>query len=193
VTPRNSAARREELLDAGVDYVLEHGLAQLSLRPLARALGTSDRMLVYHFQSKDALVAALLLRAVERLGAVLLGRIQPKGRGGDPGSVVQQLWDAMREPDTTPYIRLFFEVYGLSFPDPAAYRPVVQQVVEAWIALVEQLLLQAGVPRRRAPRTAALVVAAIEGLVLAEHALGDDPRLANALRDLKKIARAAGD
>src|SRR5690349_315476 len=52
-------SRRAELTDGALRYVLEQGLVGLSLRPLAAALGTSDRMLIYHFGSKDALVTAV--------------------------------------------------------------------------------------------------------------------------------------
>ena len=51
---------RETLLPLLAAYVLENGLADVSLRPLAKAAGTSDRMLLYHFGSKEELVAALL-------------------------------------------------------------------------------------------------------------------------------------
>ncbi len=50
-------SRRDEVAQAATDYVLEHGLVGLSLRPMAAELGTSDRMLLYHFASKDDLVA----------------------------------------------------------------------------------------------------------------------------------------
>ena len=53
-------ARRDEVAQAATDYVLEHGLVGLSLRPLAAQLGTSDRMLLYHFDGKDDLVATVL-------------------------------------------------------------------------------------------------------------------------------------
>ena len=52
--------RRQVLAEAATDYVLEHGLIGLSLRPLAAALGTSDRMLLYHFEDKNDLVATVL-------------------------------------------------------------------------------------------------------------------------------------
>ena len=51
--------RRQVLAEAATDYVIEHGLIDLSLRPLAAALGTSDRMLLYHFRDKNDLVAVL--------------------------------------------------------------------------------------------------------------------------------------
>ena len=60
------ATRREELAEAATDYALEHGLIGLSLRPLAEALGTSDRMLLYHFRDKDDLVATILRTSTAR-------------------------------------------------------------------------------------------------------------------------------
>ena len=60
------ATRREELAEAATDYALEHGLIGLSLRPLAEALGTSDRMLLYHFDDKDDLVATILRTSTSR-------------------------------------------------------------------------------------------------------------------------------
>lgn len=51
---------RETLLPALATHVLSHGLGQASLRPLAKAAGTSDRMLIYHFGNKEALITELL-------------------------------------------------------------------------------------------------------------------------------------
>ncbi len=63
--------RRVELLNAVTEYVLEHGLADLSLRPLARAVGTSARILLYHFGSKETLIASVLREAREREAATM--------------------------------------------------------------------------------------------------------------------------
>jgi AcrR family transcriptional regulator len=57
------SARKRQLLDAAYDYVIERGLTELSLRPLAEAIGSSPRVLLYLFGSKDDLVQALLARA----------------------------------------------------------------------------------------------------------------------------------
>ena len=63
--------RREELLEAATDHVLKEGLIGLTLRPLAAALGTSDRMLLYHFDNRDALVSAVVARSTERATAAV--------------------------------------------------------------------------------------------------------------------------
>src|SRR4029079_19784443 len=82
------ATRREELAEAATDYAIENGLIGLSLRPLAQALGTSDRMLLYHFDDKDDLVATMLLTTVGRSAQ---GRRElPEPR--DLRSAVLELW-----------------------------------------------------------------------------------------------------
>jgi AcrR family transcriptional regulator len=58
--------RREELLDQVTDYALQHGLIGLTLRPVAHAIDSSDRMLIYHFGDRDSLVSAVVVRATER-------------------------------------------------------------------------------------------------------------------------------
>src|ERR1043165_5394590 len=52
--------RRRELVERSLDYLLDHGVADLSLRPLAAAVGTSARLLVYHFGSKEGLLMAAM-------------------------------------------------------------------------------------------------------------------------------------
>jgi AcrR family transcriptional regulator len=61
--------RRAKLLDKVAGYILTNGLADLSLRPLATAIDTSPRMLLYFFGSKERLIAETLahIRARERL------------------------------------------------------------------------------------------------------------------------------
>jgi len=56
-TAKKPPMTRDSLLPLLAAHVLTHGLGQASLRPLARAAGTSDRMLLYHFGSKEALMA----------------------------------------------------------------------------------------------------------------------------------------
>ena len=85
--PRETA-RRDQVAQAATDYVLEHGLVGLSLRPLAAELGTSDRMLLYHFASKDDLVATVLRTSNDRSVAV----IRALGPSADVRSAVLDLW-----------------------------------------------------------------------------------------------------
>ena len=65
-------ARRAELLDRAVDYVCRYGLAELSLRPLAKAVGSSPRVLLYYFGSKEALVVEIVRRGRDRQRAMMM-------------------------------------------------------------------------------------------------------------------------
>ena len=79
------SARRHELLEAAYGYVLERGLADLSLRPLATAIGSSPRVLLFLFGSKDGLVRALLARArADELDVLDRVRQGPAGRAPPP-------------------------------------------------------------------------------------------------------------
>ena len=78
--------RRDAVAQAATDYVLEHGLVGLSLRPLAAALGTSDRMLLYHFEDKDDLVVTILRTTSDRSVDDLRGLPPPRDvRSAAPG------------------------------------------------------------------------------------------------------------
>ena len=64
-------ARRAELLERAVDYVCRHGLAELSLRPLAKAVRSSPRVLLYYFGSKENLVVEIVRRGRARQRAMM--------------------------------------------------------------------------------------------------------------------------
>src|ERR1700712_5883303 len=97
--------RREELAQGATDYVLEHGLIGLSLRPLAAALGTSDRMLLYHFSDKDDLVATVLRISTDRSVA----GIRAVGPSADVRQGVLDLWAVVSAPEQARCQRLYVE------------------------------------------------------------------------------------
>jgi AcrR family transcriptional regulator len=168
---RPSTDTRERLLAAAVDYAAEHGLADLSLRALAAGLGTSHRMLIFHFGSKEGLLVEVV-RAVEARQRALLDDLR-----ADPGLVpleqVRALWRHLTSPALWPYERLFFEVYaqGLQGKEPA--RRLLEDAVDAWLPPVVDLLASQGVPPDEARAEARLAVAVTRGLLLDLLATGD--------------------
>jgi AcrR family transcriptional regulator len=60
------AERPAALLDAVVKYLATHGVADVSLRPLAKAVGSSPRGLLYYFGSKEELVALAFAQLRDR-------------------------------------------------------------------------------------------------------------------------------
>jgi AcrR family transcriptional regulator len=166
-------ARREELLEAAYAFVLEHGLSDLSLRPLARAVGSSPRVLLYLFGSKDGLVRELLARARQEELAALEGI---EGNGVE--AVKGTLWDWLSAPEHRRLLVLWVEAYGRSLVDPGGpWSGFARQTVEDWLEVLARAQ-QAAVRRTRAgeaERTRALAL--LRGGLLDLLATGDEKRV----------------
>src|SRR3978361_469623 len=97
---------RTKLLDAAVAHALESGIADLSLRELASAIGTSHRMLIYHFGSRAGLIVALV-RTVEEAQRAFLDDLVADQRLS-PADPLRELWRRLADPALWPNERLFF-------------------------------------------------------------------------------------
>src|SRR6476620_7618118 len=119
-------SRRDEVAQAATDYVREHGLGGLSLRPLAAELGTSDRMLLYHFDSKDDLVATVLRTSNDRSVAVI--------RAMEPSAGVRRavlyLWAGVTSAPLDRCQRLYVEAAALALFGREPYASVVREANE---------------------------------------------------------------
>ena len=124
--------KRQHLVERMVDHVLAHGLAHASLRPLAQAAGTSDRMLLYYFADKDALLAAVLGRLAERMAAVLerAGPIAPL----PPDQLLEALWARSRSPELAPYTTVMIELAAASMRQGGPYAVAVEQITRHFLA-----------------------------------------------------------
>ncbi|HYO40046.1 MAG TPA: TetR/AcrR family transcriptional regulator [Nocardioidaceae bacterium] len=173
-------ARRAQLAEAATDYVLEHGLVGLSLRPLAAQLGTSDRMLLYHFDGKDDLVATVLRVANDRSVAEL--RALPPA--GDVRRAVLDLWTLLTSPVVAACQRTYVEAAALGLFGLEPYASVVRAANRLWVAAVADHLVASGTPRVRSGRAVALLDAALTGFSLDLPLDRGDPAQAQAVLDL---------
>jgi AcrR family transcriptional regulator len=111
--------RRDELLDRAYEYVLQKGLARMSLRPLAAAVGSSPRVLLYLFGSKDGLVRALLARArADELA--FLERFSAGAGQTDLRTTARLVWDWLVAPEHRGLLALWLEAYAGSLIDADA-------------------------------------------------------------------------
>jgi AcrR family transcriptional regulator len=101
------------------DYVLAEGLGGLSLRPMAVALGTSPRMLLYDFGSKQELVGAVLAEARRRGAERLTHGLPPTG--ATVHERLRAIWTWLSAPERAPFVRLFFEVHADLLAHPERY------------------------------------------------------------------------
>jgi AcrR family transcriptional regulator len=171
---------RAQLREGAIDYVMQHGFAGASLRPMAKKLGTSARMLVYHFGSREALMREVLMGIREREDAVIRGWFEQHQKRRTPPNLAKFLrwyWQRMGAPEARPIALLIFELYALALRDPAAYPGVLPDPIAYWRGLWHRAGLGA-----RADVEATLLLAATRGLLLDVTATGDRVRVSKALR-----------
>jgi AcrR family transcriptional regulator len=170
------SARRDELIRRSLDYFLENGVAGLSLRPLAAEIGTSARLLVYHFGSKEGLIAAVMGEVQARIqeSFTRLARV-PDSRPGK--GVMHTFWAWTIRPENAVYLRLLFEVQVLAMQNPAKYARYLENTSSKWLDLIEASLP----PTREKRFIATLCAAVIDGLLLEFLSTGDDRRTTKAL------------
>ena len=170
---REGSARQQELLQRAYEYVLQHGLMTLSLRPLAQAIGSSPRVLLFLFGSKEGLVQALLARArVAELA--FLARMR---RPDDFDSVVRRVWQWLVAKEHRPMLVLWLETYAHSLVEPeGAYGQFALRTVDDWL----ELLATHQTPQHRRTRAGAneraLALAVLRGAMLDLLASGDEVR-----------------
>jgi AcrR family transcriptional regulator len=165
------AGARERLLQAAIDFVATRGLTDLSLRELAGEIGTSHRMLIHHFGSKDGLWVAIV-REVERREIDAIGEMLPQP-GASFEDAMRAWWRHISDPKLWPNERLFFEVYGQGLQGRRPAVDLLADVVDSWVGPVAERLEARGVPRTRARVQARLGVAVTRGLLLDLLATGD--------------------
>lgn len=184
------SARREELLERAYRWVLEHGLADMSLRPMAAAVGSSPRVLLFLFGSKDELVRALLARArADELAllARLRGNADAVGEETE-GALAQTaaaVWRWLTASEHQSLLRMWVESYAKSLTDPdGPWAGFARNTVDDWLAL----LAEAQPPTDRhtaageAQRT--LVLAVLRGALLDVLATGEVARPTRAVKCL---------
>ena len=157
--------RRQVLAEGATDYVLEHGLLDLSLRPLAKALGTSDRMLLYHFRDKPDLVATVLRVSNDRSVSAIRAMTPSAG----PRAAVLDLWAVVSAAEQARCQRLYVEAAALGVLGAEPYASIVAEANQVWLKALADHLAASGVPAELAARAARLVEAAFMGLQLDEQ------------------------
>lgn len=169
---REPSARRAELLEKAYRYVLEHGLAGVSLRPLAAAIGSSPRVLLLLFDSKAGLVRALLSRARSDETSAL-DRLRTTPGGQDPRQAADVVWGWLADPGHRPLLTLWLEAYARALVEPdGPWAGFAGQTVRDWLGVLAVAV--AGPDGDAVERT--LLLAVLRGALLDLLATGDVDR-----------------
>ncbi|NQX28969.1 TetR/AcrR family transcriptional regulator [Microbacteriaceae bacterium VKM Ac-2854] len=157
---------RGRLIAAVADQLLEHGSSGASLRGLAKAIGTNNRMLLYYFNSKEELLSAANLEVYSRFPRLtnLMSHL------AEPGDIYDQLdsvWHDLAAPDSLPFLRFFFEAFGVASHQPDRYAPFLTTVADAWPPAIIAALEREGIGPEPAQQLALQIMALWRGLQFA--------------------------
>jgi AcrR family transcriptional regulator len=158
---------KQRLLDACTDHALEHGLPD-QLQPLADAAGTSARMLIYHFGTRDALLRAVLANARRRQLDSWTELLRARTDEPYPDTL-KRAWTTMTGPDGQPYTRMFGQLRQST--EQLLWPGFRRQATTDWLPTFEEGLRSIG-----RPELATLLLAVIRGLLMDLDATGDAAR-----------------
>src|SRR6056297_557967 len=195
VSSKDVSEATSDLLDRVTDYLVEHGLDDLSLRPIAESLGVSTYKLVYHFGSKDEMIERALAHASARQVAEVRSWLE-KRPSASVGDIMNAYWDWFLAEDHREPTQLMFEANGLASRRSDGTGPLRAMVLDG-VDVEEQILERALAPRATRQRLATLICATCWGLQLDVLNTGDVARTTAAWRAFAadvdaEIARARG-
>jgi AcrR family transcriptional regulator len=178
--PRPPDDRRRELLAALIDEFAGAGIGGRSLREVAHAVGTSHRMLLHHFGTRDELLLAIV-EEVERRQTSTLTELPD-----DPADAVAAMWADVRRPELRPFERLFFECYARAAQGEEPFTRLLPGAVDGWLGTVDERTAGAA-----DPALVRLGLAVTRGLLLDLVATGDDEGVDAAAAQFVDLLRAA--
>jgi AcrR family transcriptional regulator len=181
------ATGRDALLGRAIGHFAEHGVGDTSLRALAEAIGTSHRMLIYHFGSREGLLAAVV-DVVEQGARDTLARMVEEARDDpDPFEAGMRFWRLVTD-DALVYGPLFFELSShamLGLPHATDLR---ERLVTTWLDALVEMWGARGVPKRAARLQARLDLAVARGLLHDLLLTGDRSAVDAAMRSYARTA-----
>lgn len=179
MTRTASVERPAELLDHIADYLTDNGVAELSLRPLARAVGSSPRVLLYYFGSKEELLVKALGRLRERQ-RVTYERMKSLPYQ-NTGEVCRAIWRHMSAPENVRLFGMSLEIFAMALRQPQRFADYLRASVEDWLGFLSVPLSRNGYGEAEARAHATVVVAGFRGFLLDYSASRDRGRLDRAV------------
>jgi AcrR family transcriptional regulator len=170
--PSEKRPASQLLLDSASRALLKQGMGDGSLRTIATRIGTSHRMLIYHFGSADGFWNAVLTHIREN--ELPQGKDLNLPDNTALADAILRAWEQFSAPQYLPVIELLFELYGRAIRDRAKYREFLDHVVTQWLNPLSHAFEQSlAINREQAEIRARLTLAAMRGLLLDLITTGD--------------------
>lgn len=177
--------KRQELLAAVIADLAQQGLLDRSLRDIATSVGTSHRMLIHHFGSRQGLMTAVV-EAIEEDQKRFMEALE-----GEPGDILATMWRRLRDPALWPAERLFFECYARATRGEAPFDRLLPGAVDDWVGRAVALDAAPGVPPALARARARAGLAVFRGLLLDLVGTGDQAGVDAAFEAFAALSEAA--
>ncbi len=159
---------RDVLLEKVLDYFIGHGVRDVSLRTLAANIGTSHRMLIYHFGSREKLLTAVVDHIWHSQHEIL--EELADAHLDDPAEGAWQFWQILvRDSAVMP---LVFELSAAAMQG-APWRESFRQGAALYVERLSRRLITAGVAKDRAEVLARTWVAGVRGALWELRLTGD--------------------
>jgi AcrR family transcriptional regulator len=160
---------RESLLGDAVEHFAKNGIGDASLRSIATSIGTSHRMLIYHFGSRGGLLAEVV-RTVEQQQRDMLATLTQTDL--PIADQAEEFWRRVTEA-TLIYGPLFFELSAHAMQDLPHTEALKADLINVWLPPLIDLCIRAGIDPEEAPSYARLGLAASRGLLFDLLLTGD--------------------
>ncbi|HEU4946550.1 MAG TPA: helix-turn-helix domain-containing protein [Kribbella sp.] len=180
---------RDRLLTAAVDHFAANGIGDSSLRTIATAIGTSHRMLIYHFGSREGLLAEVV-RAVEAQQREMLATLMADS-DLPVAEQAERFWRRVTEA-TLIYGPLFFELSAHAMQDRPHTEALKADLIEVWLPPLVELCIRSGIDPAEAPVYARLGLAASRGLLFDLLLTGDQAAIDEASDLLNRLFALPG-
>lgn len=112
--------RRQQIIGAVAAHLIQEGFSNSGLRALAKSVGISDRMVMYYFDTKDALIAEAITAIGDNLADAMEQSLPPGT--SSTGQVLTALLGTEQTAEVQAILRLWFEIVGLAIRGDEPYR-----------------------------------------------------------------------
>ncbi|MBB2163217.1 TetR/AcrR family transcriptional regulator [Gluconacetobacter sp. 1b LMG 1731] len=180
---------RPRLLEQIIAYVVANGVAAFSVRALAAAIGTSHRTILYHFGSREQLLATVF-DTIRESGRATLEATLP--RQGDPKRIFKATWRYLAQPQMRPTLCLFYEMYAIATRDPDLFGDYARRTAHFWLVTISARFSNAGASPETARLLGGMTIAMLRGATLELAATGEVERLTEAVDAFLDLLPPAG-
>lgn len=173
-----------------MEYAARHGIGSIALRPLAAALGTSSRMLIHYFGTKEALIERVLSAVRPDVPTLLSSHARERHT---PTEAATRFWHDLTGGEQAPRLRLLLQVMVLALTEPGHYGAHARVAVRSWTGPLTEAFREAGLDQRTAAARATLLISGLRGIALDRYVTRDRRRTDDAAALLIATATAAGE